>query len=686
MEELQHDDVAGMGDPNGDLSEPRRSTICSICGEDTGNFHLNYGASACYSCRAFFRRAIQKDRNPNFACKRGGGCEITTKTRRSCQKCRYDLCLAAGMRSDAVMKDEEKEIRFKKSLTKKRKLEETRSTPGSNEGNSPGSGSNGGGSITEEPRSAAAAESRRRVVRSSGGGGGGGSRRNNRATASTSPSTNSTTSGPDNFGMAPESVPSTSSHNPSYLPPLEVIATGEFVHHGFATAHSVVKKEEPADFHAYPSGFQQQEHNFHPVKQEPCMQDEVFNGGGQCQTSQHSSTHWPANSAPEIKPQQQMLAGPPTSCDMVDFSPGRLTDTLHFVDEMLNQHLSSASSAAIETQAGEIRSESCPSLDEAYLKSAQAKWESARSANDTDPMFLTYLVTFHNGFSILQRSHLRRHVEYITSVFKSFAFLQPEFNRLDLRDQSILLARNAPNFVQYIFGRYLGAPTGQDQLKWLLLGETRLRKKDGTSATVDAGLADYDRVSKLMGLSTGPVGDHASFEIYVSRLNAASEWLKHDATCVVALACLYSWNAFSSLNNPEAVDAALKAAMGEQHGRLVRVIENIEAMASIFCSANFGEDDDTSSSVAQDAYSATATASSKSSWSLPAPQTPRVSDLYNVDEEHWLDTRLREYDVCTRGVAFGEDIITEMAMFSLDVPVSKRFCPCGISVFRVRLL
>ena len=58
--------------PGGSNGDPvRRSTICAICSEDTGNYHLNYGASACYSCRAFFRRAIQKDRNPQFICKRG---------------------------------------------------------------------------------------------------------------------------------------------------------------------------------------------------------------------------------------------------------------------------------------------------------------------------------------------------------------------------------------------------------------------------------------------------------------------------------------------------------------------------------------------------------------------------------------------------------------------------------------
>ena len=28
----------------------------------------------------------------------GGGCEVNMKTRRSCQRCRYDLCLEAGMK------------------------------------------------------------------------------------------------------------------------------------------------------------------------------------------------------------------------------------------------------------------------------------------------------------------------------------------------------------------------------------------------------------------------------------------------------------------------------------------------------------------------------------------------------------------------------------------------------------
>ncbi len=38
------------------LSDKRRSKMCQICGADAESYHLNYGAAACLSCRAFFRR------------------------------------------------------------------------------------------------------------------------------------------------------------------------------------------------------------------------------------------------------------------------------------------------------------------------------------------------------------------------------------------------------------------------------------------------------------------------------------------------------------------------------------------------------------------------------------------------------------------------------------------------------
>ena len=78
--------------------DDRTCPICKFKNETPLQIH--YGSQACFSCRAFFRRAHQKTKSPNFICKRNNTCEITVKTRRRCQKCRYTLCLKSGMLLD----------------------------------------------------------------------------------------------------------------------------------------------------------------------------------------------------------------------------------------------------------------------------------------------------------------------------------------------------------------------------------------------------------------------------------------------------------------------------------------------------------------------------------------------------------------------------------------------------------
>jgi hypothetical protein len=96
---------------------------CFVCQElaKPGQEHIrNYGGIVCFSCRQFFRRAHQKTKEPNFHCTFGGNCLITVKSRRRCQKCRYDRCLFAGMVPAAVLTDEEKTVRFRKFRQKKK--------------------------------------------------------------------------------------------------------------------------------------------------------------------------------------------------------------------------------------------------------------------------------------------------------------------------------------------------------------------------------------------------------------------------------------------------------------------------------------------------------------------------------------------------------------------------------------
>lgn len=99
-------------------AEESTSKECAVCGITSETFHLNYGASTCFSCRAFFRRAIERSRNPKFVCKKGGTCEVNPVSRKSCRKCRFNKCLTAGMKTDFVLDDSQKKIRFRRLLQK----------------------------------------------------------------------------------------------------------------------------------------------------------------------------------------------------------------------------------------------------------------------------------------------------------------------------------------------------------------------------------------------------------------------------------------------------------------------------------------------------------------------------------------------------------------------------------------
>jgi hypothetical protein len=108
-----------------DPQDKKFLTRCFVCQDISkpGQEHLrNYGGIVCYSCRAFWRRSHQNSRNPKFICKKVNQCVLTVATRRSCQKCRYERCLVAGMRPEAVLDMEQKKIRFRKLLKKQHKF------------------------------------------------------------------------------------------------------------------------------------------------------------------------------------------------------------------------------------------------------------------------------------------------------------------------------------------------------------------------------------------------------------------------------------------------------------------------------------------------------------------------------------------------------------------------------------
>jgi hypothetical protein len=101
-------------------------TLCMVCVLGEATSHVHYGTvAACNSCRAFFRRAVQGEKYANFICPRQqhkivhdgdqqqpDHCEIKSKSWKSCQWCRFQKCLGAGMKTNWVWTKEQREQRL----------------------------------------------------------------------------------------------------------------------------------------------------------------------------------------------------------------------------------------------------------------------------------------------------------------------------------------------------------------------------------------------------------------------------------------------------------------------------------------------------------------------------------------------------------------------------------------------
>ena len=98
---------------------------CFVCGSTSKpgqDFIRNYGGIVCYGCRAFFRRSHQSTKTQNYVCKNSSCSPIATENRQSCKSCRYTRCLRAGMKPELVLSEDQKLIRFRKVLSKKKRV------------------------------------------------------------------------------------------------------------------------------------------------------------------------------------------------------------------------------------------------------------------------------------------------------------------------------------------------------------------------------------------------------------------------------------------------------------------------------------------------------------------------------------------------------------------------------------
>ncbi|XP_026088872.1 retinoic acid receptor RXR-gamma-B-like isoform X2 [Carassius auratus] len=72
--------------------------LCAICGDRSSGKH--YGVYSCEGCKGFFKRTIRKDLT--YTCRDCKECLIDKRQRNRCQYCRYQKCLAMGMKRESL--------------------------------------------------------------------------------------------------------------------------------------------------------------------------------------------------------------------------------------------------------------------------------------------------------------------------------------------------------------------------------------------------------------------------------------------------------------------------------------------------------------------------------------------------------------------------------------------------------
>ncbi|KAH8855537.1 Retinoic acid receptor RXR [Schistosoma japonicum] len=78
------------------VNTPNSNAICVICGDKASGKH--YGVISCEGCKGFFKRTVRKQLL--YICRESGQCPVDRRKRTRCQHCRFEQCLAKGMKKE----------------------------------------------------------------------------------------------------------------------------------------------------------------------------------------------------------------------------------------------------------------------------------------------------------------------------------------------------------------------------------------------------------------------------------------------------------------------------------------------------------------------------------------------------------------------------------------------------------
>ncbi|XP_062385186.1 retinoic acid receptor RXR-beta-A isoform X7 [Sardina pilchardus] len=100
--------------PGGPMMSQKR--LCAICGDRSSGKH--YGVYSCEGCKGFFKRTVRKDLS--YTCRDNKDCMVDKRQRNRCQYCRYQKCLAMGMKREVVQDERQRSVQEERQRNKER--------------------------------------------------------------------------------------------------------------------------------------------------------------------------------------------------------------------------------------------------------------------------------------------------------------------------------------------------------------------------------------------------------------------------------------------------------------------------------------------------------------------------------------------------------------------------------------
>lgn len=78
---------------------PEKTIDCAVCSAPSSGRH--YGVFTCEGCKCFFNRTVRY--KLNYTCEASGNCRVDRQNRTHCQACRFQKCVAVGMRREGKL-------------------------------------------------------------------------------------------------------------------------------------------------------------------------------------------------------------------------------------------------------------------------------------------------------------------------------------------------------------------------------------------------------------------------------------------------------------------------------------------------------------------------------------------------------------------------------------------------------